>query len=121
MLHPDLSVTRLGLLAVIVATAQHVDVAAAASQPSSAAVLTSCQLPDLARPARCGVIEVPENPNLPQGRRLAISVAVIPADAVPALADPIVVLMGGREKTRSAEHHCSLSNSRRCAGTATSC
>jgi pimeloyl-ACP methyl ester carboxylesterase len=65
-----------------------------AKQPG-AIVLSPCRLVDFKGDARCGVLDVPENPNKPAGRRLSIAVAVIPAITQPALADPIVVLMGG--------------------------
>jgi pimeloyl-ACP methyl ester carboxylesterase len=58
-------------------------------------VLQPCQLPELSRPAKCGVLELPENHDRPQGRQLAIGVAVVPAASGKALADPIVLLMGG--------------------------
>jgi pimeloyl-ACP methyl ester carboxylesterase len=58
-------------------------------------VLASCRFADLTRAAHCGTLSVPENPDKPHGRRLSISVAVIPATHAPALADPIVVLQGG--------------------------
>jgi pimeloyl-ACP methyl ester carboxylesterase len=57
--------------------------------------LVACRFADLSRAARCGAISVPENPDKPDGRRLSISVAVIPATHAPRLADPIVVLQGG--------------------------
>ena len=57
--------------------------------------LSTCQLPGLEQPAHCGVFDVPENPEQPRGRRLKISVAVIPATGEQALNDPIVPLMGG--------------------------
>ncbi|MGH8175800.1 MAG: alpha/beta fold hydrolase [Steroidobacter sp.] len=57
-------------------------------------VLAPCKLPDFAETARCGVLDVPENPNKPGGRRLQIGVAVIPATGK-AQADPLVPLMGG--------------------------
>lgn len=66
------------------------------SEPVGAAVaLSSCNIRGVAQPARCGVIDVLENPNRPDGRRLSIHVAVIPAMVGPALRDPIVPLMGG--------------------------
>jgi pimeloyl-ACP methyl ester carboxylesterase len=68
---------------------------AAQKGPASATVLKPCNLPELSRPAKCGVFELPENPSRPQGRRLAINVAVVPAASGKALADPIVMLMGG--------------------------
>ena len=58
-------------------------------------VLSSCQLPGIAEKAKCGVVEVPENPLKPDGRKLGISVAVLPATQGPALPDPILILMGG--------------------------
>ena len=54
-----------------------------------------CLLPDVAQPARCGALSVAENPESPDGRRIAIHFAVIPASSGKALRDPIVVLMGG--------------------------
>ena len=42
------------------------------------APLSPCKIPDLDRPARCGVFEVPENREQPNGRRLKIHVAVVP-------------------------------------------
>jgi pimeloyl-ACP methyl ester carboxylesterase len=55
---------------------------------------TPCDIQGLTQPARCGVLDVPENPQRPEGRHLAIHVAVIPASGQ-ALPDPIVPLMGG--------------------------
>src|SRR5262245_64450953 len=57
-------------------------------------VLSSCRVPYVEEAARCGEVKVPENPAIPDGRQLAISVAVLPASGK-ALPDPIVVLMGG--------------------------
>lgn len=65
------------------------------SAPAAPATLAPCQLPGLSTPARCGVIEVLENPERPKGRKLPIHVAVVPATSGKALPDPIVVLMGG--------------------------
>jgi pimeloyl-ACP methyl ester carboxylesterase len=57
--------------------------------------LAPCELPSLTRPARCGELTVPENPHLPNGRQISISVAVVPAASGRALSDPIAILMGG--------------------------
>ncbi len=63
-------------------------------------LLTSpCRLPGVTRPARCGALSLLENPKSPDGRRLAIHFAVIPASSGKALSDPIVVLMGGPGET----------------------
>ena len=68
-----------------------------ATQPpvSGALKLSDCRLPELDEPARCGVLEVPENPDRPQGRRIALQIGLLPATGGRALPDPIVVLMGG--------------------------
>jgi hypothetical protein len=64
-------------------------------ESSGAIELSSCKLSGVPQPARCGVLQVPENPNRPAGRRLKIGVAVIPATAGKSHPDPIVILMGG--------------------------
>jgi pimeloyl-ACP methyl ester carboxylesterase len=48
------------------------------------------------------MLEVPENPNKPNGRRLQIGVAVIPATGK-AQADPLVPLMGGPSEATISE------------------
>jgi pimeloyl-ACP methyl ester carboxylesterase len=57
--------------------------------------LTDCALPELAERARCGALAVPENPDRPEGRKLEIAIAVLPASGGKSEADPIVPLMGG--------------------------
>ena len=69
---------------------------------ASTVVLTPCKLPGLVEPARCGTLEVPENPNKPSGRRLQIGVAVIPATGT-AQPDPLVPLMGGPSEATISE------------------
>jgi pimeloyl-ACP methyl ester carboxylesterase len=61
---------------------------------TSSIVLTPCKLEGLAETARCGALDVPENPGKPTGRRLQIGVAVVPATGQ-ARPDPLVPLMGG--------------------------
>jgi pimeloyl-ACP methyl ester carboxylesterase len=55
--------------------------------------LSPCALPGVDS-ARCGTLEVAEDPRKPHGRQLSIRVAVIPAKGKP-LPDPIAILMGG--------------------------
>src|SRR5690349_1989682 len=57
--------------------------------------LQSCSLPGVKRSARCGTIEVLENPALPGSRKLEIHFAVIPAANGHPGPDPIVPLLGG--------------------------
>jgi pimeloyl-ACP methyl ester carboxylesterase len=61
----------------------------------AADLLSPCKLPGVARAAKCGSLEVPENWDQPAGRKLSIAVAVIPAEAAGSHNDPLVPLMGG--------------------------
>jgi pimeloyl-ACP methyl ester carboxylesterase len=96
----------IGLLVLLLLTAvisvQLVSVATAivgspppSGETVSAIELSSCKLSGVPQPARCGVLEVPENPNRPAGRQLKIGVAVIPAVGGQPRPDPLTVLMGG--------------------------
>jgi pimeloyl-ACP methyl ester carboxylesterase len=78
----------------------------ASSLAAKSGVLTPCELPGVKRPAKCGVVEVPENPDKPHGRRLELAVAVIPHQASESHDDPIVPLMGGpgEDAISSAEY-----------------
>jgi pimeloyl-ACP methyl ester carboxylesterase len=57
--------------------------------------LQSCSVPGVDRSARCGAIEVLENPDQPGSRKLEIHFAVIRATNGHARPDPIVPLLGG--------------------------
>jgi len=57
--------------------------------------LQSCSVPGVKKSARCGAIEVLENPEEPGSRKLEIHFAVIPAANGHAHPDPIVPLLGG--------------------------
>ncbi len=78
-----------------VAWLQQDETPAPGTSPAAAISLQPCTLPEFREPARCGTLEVPENPERPDGRRLSIAVAVLPATGGKALPDPIVPLMGG--------------------------
>jgi pimeloyl-ACP methyl ester carboxylesterase len=69
--------------------------ASEAAEHSRSLQLAPCRFAELPRPARCGTLDVAENPDKPEGRRLSISVVLVPAQKTPSLPDPIVVLMGG--------------------------
>lgn len=58
-------------------------------------VLQPCSVPGVQRSARCGAIEVLENPDRPGSRKLKIHFAVIPAANGHPHPDPIVPLAGG--------------------------
>lgn len=58
--------------------------------------LSPCTIPDFHRPARCGVIEVPEDARRPKERRIALYVVVVPAaESASVQPDPILFLSGG--------------------------
>jgi len=57
--------------------------------------LSECRLPRLALAAQCGTLEVPENRAAPQGRQIALTVAVLPANTLSPRPDPLFLLAGG--------------------------
>lgn len=63
--------------------------------PARTLALTECRLPKLAVAARCGTLAVPENRDRPDGRKIDIFVAVLPANAATSKPDPLVILAGG--------------------------
>ncbi|MCU0952199.1 MAG: alpha/beta hydrolase [Burkholderiaceae bacterium] len=69
--------------------------AAAAPSNAAAAELTPCRLKGIEREVRCGRIEVPEDPDRTDGRRIGIHFAVVPALAKNKSPDPLFVLAGG--------------------------
>lgn len=69
--------------------------ATAASSDAPALQLAPCTLPEVSVPARCGTLDVAENPDKPDGRRLALKVVVIPARNGKSLPDPVLFLSGG--------------------------
>jgi pimeloyl-ACP methyl ester carboxylesterase len=58
-------------------------------------VLTECRLPRFSQPAQCGTVDVPENRARPNGRRIKLFVAVLPANTASPRPDPFVILAGG--------------------------
>lgn len=58
-------------------------------------VLTECRLPKVALAAQCGTLEVPEDRAQPGGRKIAIAVAVLPANTLNPAPDPLFILAGG--------------------------
>ena len=61
--------------------------------------LVACELEHPLRlsvlPAQCGVLTVPENPKLPQGRQIGLHVARVSAVSRRKQPDPLIVLAGG--------------------------
>ena len=67
-----------------------------------AVTLTECRLPRLATSAQCGTIEVPENRGQPDGRKIAIAFAVLPANTLSPRPDPLLLLPGGPGQSSGA-------------------
>jgi pimeloyl-ACP methyl ester carboxylesterase len=63
--------------------------------PTRSIALAACRLPKLAQEAQCGHIDVPEHRGDPASRRIAIFVAVLPANTLSPKPDPLFVLAGG--------------------------
>jgi pimeloyl-ACP methyl ester carboxylesterase len=57
--------------------------------------LSACRLPNLPTAAQCGTLEVPENRAQPDGRKIRLFVAVLPANTLTPREDPLVILAGG--------------------------
>lgn len=59
------------------------------------AALVSCELEGVSAEARCGTFVVPEDRAKPDGRKITLEYAIIPARSKSALPDPIYILAGG--------------------------
>ncbi len=57
--------------------------------------LEECRLPHLATAAQCGYLEVPEDRSKPDGRKIRIFAAVLPANTASPKPDPLVIIAGG--------------------------
>jgi len=57
--------------------------------------LAECRLPNLPTPAQCGEIDVPENRGKPDGRKIRLFAAVLPANTLAPKPDPLLILAGG--------------------------
>ena len=57
--------------------------------------LYDCRIPKLPISAQCGTLEVPENRGDPDGRKIAIFIAILRANTLNPLADPLFILAGG--------------------------
>jgi pimeloyl-ACP methyl ester carboxylesterase len=57
--------------------------------------LAECRLPNLPTLAQCGEIEVPEDRGKPDGRKIRIFAAVLPANTLTPRPDPLLILAGG--------------------------
>ena len=63
--------------------------------PRRTVALSECRLPKLPIAAQCGTLEVPENRAKPEGRKISLAIAVLPANTLNPRADPLFILAGG--------------------------
>jgi len=71
---------------------------AGAMPPDPQSVLTSCQVDGLdsaEQTALCATVDVPENPELPDGRQIGLNVMVLPATGEHPATEPLVIFFGG--------------------------
>jgi pimeloyl-ACP methyl ester carboxylesterase len=73
--------------------------AAEHGNPTQGIELSQCELTlagtNLSAPAECGGLEVPENPAQPNGRKIRLNIARVPAQGRVAEPDPLFVFAGG--------------------------
>lgn len=71
----------------------------AGGPPAPELTLSSCQIEDAAHfsvlTAECGTLLVPENPAAPEGRKISLHIARVPAVSRRKAADPLFILAGG--------------------------
>ncbi len=63
--------------------------------PARTLALAECRLPRVAMAAQCGELEVPVDRTQPSGRRIRLTVAVLPANTLTPRPDPLFILAGG--------------------------
>jgi pimeloyl-ACP methyl ester carboxylesterase len=73
-----------------------------AAAPARSIALTECPLPHLPIAAQCGKLAVPEDRGRPEGRKLAVAVAILPANTLTPRRDPLFILAGGPGQAASA-------------------
>ncbi|HEY3459265.1 MAG TPA: alpha/beta fold hydrolase [Casimicrobiaceae bacterium] len=96
---------RLARVGALVACALTVALLSGCSEtvvPTRSIALAACRLPKLAQEAQCGHVDVPEHRGDPASRRIAIFVAVLPANTLSPKPDPLVVLAGGPGQAASS-------------------
>jgi pimeloyl-ACP methyl ester carboxylesterase len=72
-----------------------VAIGAAPATWAADAALSACRIRGIAREVQCGAVTVAEDPDRPDGRRITVRFAVVPALAKNKSPDPLFVLAGG--------------------------
>ena len=63
--------------------------------PRRSVALSECRLARFAQPAQCATLEVPEDRTKPDGRKIKLFIAVMPANTLSPKPDPLFILAGG--------------------------
>lgn len=64
--------------------------------------LKECRLPNLPTLVQCGEITVPEDRTQPDGRKITIAAAILPANTLSPKEDPLLILAGGPGQAASS-------------------
>jgi pimeloyl-ACP methyl ester carboxylesterase len=83
------------LVVLLIAFAAEGCIAGESTAPTTRAPLTDCKVKDADRTARCGTLDVPEDPVHPERRHVSLRIVVLPATGEKSRPDPIVVFGGG--------------------------
>jgi pimeloyl-ACP methyl ester carboxylesterase len=89
-----MTVPRL-VTAILIGSAMGLAACGDGGAPARTVKLADCRLPKLPVAAQCGSLEVPENRTRPDGRKIALAIAVLPANTLNPRADPLFILAGG--------------------------
>jgi pimeloyl-ACP methyl ester carboxylesterase len=95
MTTPRHRVAALKALAIAAALTAGLAACSDRTAPARGLTLTECRLPKVAQAVSCGRLDVPENRERPQGPKISIFVAVLPANTLSPKPDPLVLLAGG--------------------------
>jgi len=95
MLRPMLPLRRCSRVLAVVTLFAALGGCGSGAAPTRSLRLGECRLPSLPMLARCGESVVPEDRSKPDGRKIRIFAAVLPANTLSPKPDPLLVLAGG--------------------------
>ncbi len=70
--------------------------------PARSVTLSDCHIPKLAQTVQCATLEVPENRDRADSRRIGLSIVVLPANTLSPRPDPLFILAGGPGQSASS-------------------
>jgi len=95
MLRHPLRSCRVGCALIVVASVAALPACSNDATRTRSLKLSECRLPNLPSLAQCGEIDVPEDRSRPEGRKIRIFAAVLPATTLSPKEDPLLILAGG--------------------------